>query len=228
MEFSETRVARHYADEVVLIDITRGPRRLVEDLEQACEVLGIDLLIGVDVGGDVLAEGHEPGLRSPVIDSIGLIVLDKTRVDSCLGMFGYGTDGELTLDEIESNIARISSKDGLLGAWGLTRETRDELRDLVEVVDTEASRLPVEAASGALGMREIRQGELSLELKIPSTITFYFPPGIVADMSGPADFVRGSQSLTEATEAIREAGSMTEFDVGEQRLRSRHQPNFEE
>ena len=34
--------------------------------------MNTDLLVGIDVGGDSLAEGHEPGLRSPLADSIML------------------------------------------------------------------------------------------------------------------------------------------------------------
>ena len=47
------------------IDISEGVAGAVAGLEAATAMLGIDLLVGIDVGGDSLAQGGEPGLRSP-------------------------------------------------------------------------------------------------------------------------------------------------------------------
>lgn len=47
-------------------------------------------------------------------------MLSHLEVDACLGMYGYGSDGELALEEVTGGIARAAERDGLLGAWGLT------------------------------------------------------------------------------------------------------------
>ena len=56
----------------MLVDINGGVKGVVDGLETAMKQLNTDLLVGIDVGGDSLAQGHEPGLRSPLADSIML------------------------------------------------------------------------------------------------------------------------------------------------------------
>ena len=88
--------------------------------------LQTDLLVGIDVGGDSLAEGHEPGLRSPLADSITLAAfaeLEKRDRRTLWGVFGYGSDGELSVDEIEFALSRIGAAGGLLGGWSLLRRS---------------------------------------------------------------------------------------------------------
>lgn len=218
IEFAETAVARHYGEETILVDMDGGPAGTRRGLETACRKLGFDLVVGVDAGGDALARGDEPGLRSPVTDGYALSALAELSVPTALGVFGYGSDGELTRAELEAAITRVAGRDGLLGAWGLTRRIREEMRDLLEAVDTEASRLPVEAAEGASGRRSIRGGEVELELTPPSTVTFYFTPGVVAAQSEIASAIRDIESLEEAVDTLREAGYRIEFDTGRERL----------
>ena len=218
LEFTETRVARHYDEELLLIGMDGGVEGMREGLEAACDELDVDLVVGVDAGGDVLARGDEPGLRSPLTDGYGIVAHEALSRPAVLGVYGYGSDGELALDELEAAIGRVAERDGLLGAWGLTRRVREELSELLERVDTQASRLPNEAARGALGERTIRGGEVSLELTPPSTVTFYFDPAAVAAQSDVATRIRGSASLDEATVALREAGYTTEFEIERRRL----------
>lgn len=202
IEFAETRVARHYDEDVVLIDIGGGARGVARGLDDACDQLDIDLVVGTDAGGDVLAVGDEPGIKSPLTDAVMLSVLTLLDVDTCLGMYGYGSDGELTLDEITAGIGRAARRDGLLGAWGLTPRIVDELDALLEVVTTEASRLPVEVTRGKLGDEAIRKGERSVELTPASTVTFYLDPATVAGTSDLDNYVRETESFEDAQEAL--------------------------
>lgn len=221
IEFAETAVARHYHERVALIDISRGLDPVVEGIDGAAERLGIDLVVGVDAGGDVLAKGDEPGIRSPVTDGIGLVALAALDTDACLGVFGYGSDGELTLAELEERFAAIAGRDGVLGAWGLTPRVRDELEDVLEEVETEASRIPVDAARGEFERRSIRGGEVSVRLTPASPVTFYFDPATVADLSEIASRVRDATGLDDATAAFEEMGLQTEFETERRRLEER-------
>lgn len=220
LEFTETTVARYFDEKIALIDITNGLGAVTAGIDAACERLDIDLVVGVDAGGDVLARGDEPGIRSPVTDGIGLVALEQLQTTACLGVFGYGSDGELTLEELEAGIARAAEQDGLLGAWGLTRRTRKELEELLDHVDTEASRIPVEAARGDFGRREIRGGEVSLRVTPTSTVTFYFTPSAVAATSLIARSVRGTENLDDAISALQDSGLQTEFKTEQRRLES--------
>ncbi|MFC6764637.1 DUF1152 domain-containing protein [Natrinema soli] len=213
IEFAETQVARHYTDDVVLINIGGGAQGVTTGIDDACDQLDIDLVVGTDAGGDVLAAGDEPGIKSPLTDAVMLAALSSLETDACLGMYGYGSDGELTLDEITDGIARAAQQDGLLGAWGLTPRIVDELETLVEVVTTEASRLPLEVARGRLGEAVIRDGERSVELTPASTVTFYLDPEAVAATSDLDDCVRKTTSFDAAQQALTDAGYDTELDL---------------
>ncbi|PGF14653.1 hypothetical protein CP556_21240 [Natrinema sp. CBA1119] len=215
--FCESLVADHFEQRVALIDISRGVREMTSGLRDACETLEVDLVVGVDAGGDILARGDEPGLRSPVTDGLGLVTLEKLDIDTCIGVIGFGSDGELTLDELDRAFESLS-EDALLGSWGITRQVRSELEAVLDIVDTEASRLPVEAARGELGERTIRRGELSLEVTVPSSVTFYFETSPVADRSDVATLVRDTTTLDEAVSALRTGGYSIEFDKERNRI----------
>jgi hypothetical protein len=217
--FAETGVAAHYGEPVALVDITGGVGGTVAGLDAACEALDVDLVVGTDSGGDALAAGGEHGLRSPLADAVGLATLDGLETDTLLGVFGYGSDGELSTDELDDGVGRAASRDGLLGAWGLTPRVADELDGVLQTVETEASRLPVEALRGRLGERRIRGGERRLELTPASTLTFYLDPGAVAATSEPASLVADSRSLDAADEALAEAGYRTELAAERERRR---------
>ena len=130
-----------------------------------------------------------------------------------LGVYGWGSDGELTPAELDGSLATVADAGGLLGAWGLTPRTLAELDDLLAVVETEASRLPVEAARGDLGERTIRDGDRTLRLTAASVGTLYFDPGPVAAASELVAAVQDARSLEAAHGALREAGYVTELAI---------------
>ena len=74
----------------MLIDVTGGPRAVAAGIAAAAEELACDLAIYVDVGGDVLARGDEPGLASPLCDAVMLAgaVEAAERIGSVGAVFG--------------------------------------------------------------------------------------------------------------------------------------------
>lgn len=102
-----------------------------------------------------------------------LSAITHLGVDESLGMYGYGSDGALILDEVTDRIARAAKRDDLLGALGLTPRIVDKLGDLLEVVTMEASRLPVAVARSRVGDTTIRDDARSVEFTPASTVTFY-------------------------------------------------------
>ena len=211
--FAESHVAAHLDERVALVDISGGPTAVARGLDAASEALDLDVVVGVDAGGDALARGGEPGIRSPIADAIAVAALDQTTVQTLVGVFGWGSDGELTPAELDASMAEVAAQGGLLGAWGLPPAVCRELDGLFEVVPTEASRLPVDAARGDIGTREIREGTRSLELTAASTVTFYFASDAVAAVSDPAACVRDAADLEAAHEALRAAGYVTELAI---------------
>lgn len=215
---AEADVAAAVDNDVLALDISGGVSPLAADLAEVVAALDIDLVVGVDAGGDALAVGDEPGLRSPLTDAVGIGVLDALSVDTVLGVIGYGSDGELTNDELDEAFADLAAVDAYLGAWGLSPDVRHELETILEHVETEASRLPVEAAAGRLRTVSIRGGRREATVSPASTITFYFDPAAVAQRSTIVEPVRTAASLEAASTALADRGLVTEFDLERDRL----------
>lgn len=214
--FAESRMAAAIGRDVLLVDINGGVKGVVDGLEAAIEHLKTDWLVGIDVGGDSLAQGDEPGLRSPLADSImlaALAELERRGRRTVWGVFGYGSDGELTADEIEAALSKLGAAGGLLGAWGLTPKIAAELHEVVKTVPTEASAIPLECFRGASGTRKIRGGSRNLKLTPLTTLTFFMSPTkLYETLSRPAQAVRQSSSLDEANDAFHAIGIRTELD----------------
>jgi hypothetical protein len=226
VRFAESWIAEFYGRETLLVDINCGAKEVVKGLLDAADKLDADLIVGIDVGGDAIAFGNEPGIMSPLADAImtaSLSELEK-RMPTVMGVFGFGCDGELTMPELEKSIRKIAREGGLLGSWGITHDTLKELEKVVEIVPTEASRLPVEAAKGIFNRTTIRSGRRSVSLSVISTITFYLSPSVVFEkISKPARTISDCRSLAEANEALHNLGLKTELDYELERLG--HEPS---
>jgi hypothetical protein len=213
--FAESRMAAVISEEVLIVDINGGANGVVDGLEHAMDELNADLLVGIDVGGDSLAQGHEPGLRSPLADSIMLAAwaeLERRGRRVIWGVFGYGSDGELTVDEIEGALTRVAAVGGLLGCWSLTTKIVAELEQVVKTVPTEASAIPLQCFHGATGTKKIRGGSRSLKLTPLTTLTFFVAPTKLEPLSLPAQAVRQSSSLDDANDALHAIDIRTELD----------------
>jgi len=214
--FAESRMAAFLSKEVLLVDISGGVQGAVAALEHAIEELQTDLLVGLDVGGDSLAKGTEAGLRSPLADSVMLaafVELEKRGYRVLWGVFGYGSDGELTVGEIEAALTALAGAGGLLGAWSLTPKTAAELEAAIKTVPTEASAIPVQGFRGASGEREIRDGARQVKLTPLTALTFFMSATKVFEtLSRPAQAVYDSSSLDQANDALHAIGIKTELD----------------
>lgn len=217
--FTESLVAEHLGEPVALIDVTGGPSGVAVAFEALRDAEDVDLVVGVDAGGDAIARGDESGIESPLADGAALAALVDADVPSALGVFGAGSDGELTRDELDGALGAIAGDGGLLGAWGLTPRVVTEMEALLAAVErTESSRIPVEAARGAMGRRRIRGGDRTVEMTPLSTTTVYVDPETVAEESAIVELMRGCADLEAADRRLREAGYRTELAVESARL----------
>src|SRR5919107_2960092 len=93
--FAEGGMAELRGEETVLVDPHGGPHAIAAGLVAACAELDADAVVLLDVGGDVLAHGDEPGLGSPLADAVVLAAapaLAATGVTVLGGLFGAGCD----------------------------------------------------------------------------------------------------------------------------------------
>jgi hypothetical protein len=217
--FAESRMAA--VAEVLLVDINGGADGVVQGLEVAIKELRTDLLLGLDVGGDSLAQGNEPGLRSPLADSVMLAAyaeLERRGHRALWGVFGYGSDGELTVDEMELALSKLAAAGAWLGTTSLTPRIAAELAEVIKTVSTEASAIPVQCFHGAWGETKIRTDQRSVKLTPLTALTFFLSTTKVCDtLSRPAQAVSESSSLEAANDALHALGIRTELDLERER-----------
>jgi hypothetical protein len=216
VRFAESRMAAYLGQDTVLVDVTIGPALIAAGLASAAEQLGCDLTVFIDVGGDVLAQGHEAGLSSPLCDAVMLAAaarLAKTAHPVLAGIFGIGCDAELTPDEVVALIARVAEHGGYAGARGLTDAVTRRLEGAIESVPTEASAQAVRAFRGASGRHTIRNGQRTVELTVAASLTFYLDVTVTYTRVGClARAVSDAVTLDEANRALQRLGVRTELD----------------
>jgi hypothetical protein len=214
--FGETHMARFLDAPTVLVDPNLGPLAMAEDIVAAGRQLGCDAYVFVDVGGDALADGSEPGLSSPLCDSLLLAAaarIQRAGMRVLGGVFGVGCDGELTFDEVMGRLALLGEERCLLGVRGLTPAVAYRLEQAVRFVPTEASAVAVRAFHGETGTVEIRGGRRTVELSPACALTFYFDVLKALRPVTPLAFaVADSKSLDEANEILNGLGVRTELD----------------
>jgi hypothetical protein len=215
--FAESRMAEHLGQPTVLVDVHVGPAAIADGLARAGEQLGCDLYVFVDVGGDVLAQGDEPGLRSPLCDALMLAAAARLQASGrevLAAIFGIGCDAELTPAEVLARLAQVAAAGGLLGVRGLTEPVANRLEQAIRLVPTEASAQAVRAFRGASGLATIRGGARTLQLSVVAVLTFYLDVEITLRTAGRlAAAVSDATSLEEANDALHALGVFTELDL---------------
>jgi hypothetical protein len=215
--FAESRMAGFLGQETVLVDVNRGPATIADGLRAAAEGMGCDLLVFVDVGGDALGHGDEPGLASPLCDAVMLAAatrLAEAGTPVLGAVFGPGCDGELSPAEVLERLAEVAAAGGLAGVRGLTPAVTERLEAAVEVVPTEASAQALRCFRGETGSVPIRGGRRTVELTPVGALTFYFDvPATLGSAARLAHAVRDAPDLEAANGILHELGvGRTELD----------------
>jgi hypothetical protein len=215
--FAESRMAEFLGKPTVLIDVSGGAGQIASGLAEAVAQLRRDLVVFIDVGGDVLARGDEPGLRSPLCDAVLLAAaarLGRAGHPVLGGVFGIGCDAELTPEEVLTRIAEVAAAGGFCGVRGLTPPVAERLESAIQLVPTEASAQAVRAFRGASGPTAIRGGARTLELSPVAALTVYLDVEAMIKATGRlARAVDAAESLEEANEALHAIGVRTELDL---------------
>jgi hypothetical protein len=198
----------------VLIDVSAGPRTAAEGVAAAASELDCDLALYVDVGGDAISSGAEPGLASPLCDAVMLAAADlaAARVTPLGAVFGAGCDGELTTDEVLGRIAELASAGSWLGAWGMPPDIAAELSEAARRVPTEASLQAVRCARGETGDVPIREGRRHVRLGPIGALTFFYDVrGALKGALPLVRAVRDTADLGAAHEALAALGVRSEL-----------------
>ncbi len=217
------RASEILGEKTVFLDITKGVVGLVEAFNVVSERLGVEAIVGVDVGGDILALGYEDDLWSPLADSISLGALSKTRVPSMIAVLAPGADGELSQQTVLTRISEVAREGGLIGVYGLTRREYRVLRKHLDMFTSEASKIPFEAFEGYVGEKSIRVGSRKVEVNMVSTTLYLLDVSVTYNRSVMAKLVSETRSVEEARRALNRHCIYTELDLEEELYRLRTQ-----
>lgn len=192
-----------------LMDPGRGARGLGRQLVELAEITGTSRTMIVDVGGDILARGDEPGLRSPLADALALAAAaDLPRPELlCLGL---GLDGELGTEEWEPMMGEAFDD------RRLPRALADRYRRDFAWHPSEATAMACLAALGYRGTVEMRSEGLTVRLEESGARIYHFDYENVRRRSEVAEAVTGSCSLVEAEQAVRAVCGSSELEFERQ------------
>jgi hypothetical protein len=104
------RLAGELPARLYLLDPRAGAEGLRAQLADLADALDVDRVQVVDAGGDVLAAGHEPGLRSPLADALALAAADGIGYPTGVLVAGLGLDGELPEGELLGRCAALHGR----------------------------------------------------------------------------------------------------------------------
>lgn len=215
--FAEAHMSRFLGEPVLLVDPHPGPAAIAAGLAEAADAVGADLIVLVDVGGDALAHGTEPGLASPLCDSLllaGAARLQASGRDVVAGIFGVACDGELTVDEVMERVTEVAMAGGLAGMRYLSEPVAERMEGAVNEVPTEASAMAIRCFRGETGTATIRRGQRTVPLSPLGAVTIYLDPETtVSSAARLAHAVMDTGSLEDANSALNALGVRTELDL---------------
>ncbi len=201
--------AAKFFGEVVALDITKGAKKLSKGIAEFADDSGISLIFGIDSGGDAIAIGYESGVKSPLADSLSVAALSD--LNAIVGVFGFGSDGELKIEELLLNMSELIKRGSFLGCSSMSKRDYEQMIEITKFVVTEASKIPIMAYEGEFGIKKIRKSRTVLISPL-STLTFYFDSRGVFEINDAAKIVRDARDIEEANKLLNKSGILTELD----------------
>ncbi|MEV5838459.1 DUF1152 domain-containing protein [Nocardia sp. NPDC052112] len=202
----------YLAHPLVLMDPAGGAIGLAAQFRSAAELFGADVLIVVDVGGDILAEGHEAGLRSPLADSLTLAAAIQSEIPLHLLIAGVGLDGELTPPEL----CTLLDRQGSAAVAELGAADVSMVAEVWNWHPSEANGLLCVAAQGWRGEVESQRDSL-IRITDDAVVVYEVDASGVATHSLAAD-LSDTTSLDQVEQRIRARRGYSDIDTERIRL----------
>lgn len=201
----EPRIARLTDATPVEVSLEQGVEGLSEGLNNLVDKLGIDVLIAVDCGGDSLVSGKEsiPPL-TPLHDWAMAAALTKVRVFSYIGVGGYGCDGEVPIEELDSIMSELMQDEAIVGSYCLTLADSLLLEQAFKLHFDPVDELVMKAAKGKFGYFRIL-GFRIVKVTPLAAIIFFLDPIKVFKRS-PARHLVGTRDVKSMETEIAKLG----------------------
>lgn len=219
------RLAAELPARVLLLDPVRGVAGLAEQIGAAAAFFEIGSIALIDVGGDAITTGQDPGLRSPLADQLALAACVRTGLPTRLLIAGAGLDGEIPGDVIAERLAGLDAEH----LPNLDGDDISRVRHVFTWHPSEASGLLAAAAAGRRGRVEVRDAGDQVELTDATTALLAVDAKRAAAIT-PASDLAESTSLDQAEQIIRDATGISEIEYETRKAerlgqRQPHQPD---
>ncbi|WP_028813871.1 DUF1152 domain-containing protein [Streptomyces flavidovirens] len=198
------RLAAQLPHTFALIDPHHGAEGITRQLEELIEHLAPDSIDLLDVGGDILARGDEPTLRSPLGDALTLAACCRLNAPVRLLIAGPGLDGELPAEDLRDRMGPA--------VLTLTAEHVEPVSQVLEWHPSEATAMLAATARGVCGLCEIRDAGLPVPLTDEGPTIHEADLDEAIDRNQLARAVLATESLTEAEQHSREICGYSEID----------------
>nr|WP_079174920.1 DUF1152 domain-containing protein [Streptomyces malaysiense] len=198
------RLAAELPHTFALLDPKQGAEGVTRQLEELVTHLAPESIDLLDVGGDVLARGDEPTLKSPLADALTLAACCQTNAPIRLLIAGPGLDGELPLDDLR----------GLLGPVVHTFTAKDvePISPVLEWHPSEATGMLAATARGVRGTCEVRDAGVPIPLTDEGPAVHAVDLDEALSRNELARAVLATTTLDEAETLCREICGFSEID----------------
>lgn len=204
------RLVRESGARVFLLDLSEGVHAMARQLLAAATVIRADRIVVVDSGGDAIATGAEPSLKSPLADAMGIASAIATGLPVELAVIGPGADGELSEAEVLARFEELSARFvGPVDAGDAAR-----LTGVMRWHPTEASAIVGAAAQGHRPVVAMRRGGQPFVISDHTAGVWVVEPAI--ESLPLAQLVTTAPSLEEAA-AMMGRVSVDELDFERQK-----------
>jgi hypothetical protein len=207
----EAVLAGKYDFPTYTIGLNNGTQGIADGLRMIAAKHGLDLVIAVDNGSDSFYSGNETAIDSPLVDAMVMSAILQTELDAFYVLSGYACDAEMTVNQLNRNVAIVMKNGGYLGAHGLTPED-------IELMDPIFKPLPDDlllkwsymAAHGAIGSFSTR-ANYPIEITPLTAVMLFFDPKVIVEHLNPLpNIVKNAKSLEEAEKLINARGLVSE------------------
>ncbi|WP_411104189.1 DUF1152 domain-containing protein [Streptomyces sp. cmx-4-9] len=197
------RLSGELAPRLGLLDPYEGVAGLARRIRAAARWCGADRVDLVDVGGDIVARGDEPTLRSPLGDALAVAACAAAGLDTTVYVAGPGLDNEVPLPDL---LPRLGPP-----AFALEAAHTRVVGGVFDWHPSEASALLVAAARGVRGVCGTRDSPRPVSLDDTAGGVHRLTLERVLALSPLGRGLAGTTDLEEAEEVSRSVCGFSEI-----------------
>lgn len=203
------QLAADLATPIFLLDPRHGAFGLRRQLRELVQLLEVDRVAVVDVGGDILARGYEPMLRSPLADFLVLAASVDLGITTRILVLGLALDGEL---DHAYALQRCRTLSASTSSFRLTAAHVHSFGPVFERHPSEVTGLLWLSVMGYSGRAEIRDEGLIVDLGPHGADVYEFDPQTVLAHNLLGQGLVSTTSLEEVEVCFHDAGLVSELD----------------